>query len=101
MPCEKRHPLATQGAEYIRPRRLTKRRRQRHFLAVGHFGHVIQAAAADDSNLDLFHLLALSKGEVKILSAALQHRLDESLPVLLADVAGRHVGIVLEEDQIL
>ena len=56
VPRQKRDALAAQRAEQIRPGRLAERRRQRDFLAVGHLGHVVQAAAADDANLNVFHV---------------------------------------------
>jgi hypothetical protein len=55
VPREKRDAAAAQRPDQIRPRRLAERRGQRHFLAIGHAGHVVQAAAADDAYLDVFH----------------------------------------------
>ena len=54
---EKRDALAAQRAEHVRTRRIAERRRQRHLAAVGHLGHVVQAAAADDADLDSFHVV--------------------------------------------
>ena len=62
VPRQERDALAAQRAEHVRARRLAERRRQRHFLAVGHVGHVVQAAAADDADLN-----ALSMGVTRCL----------------------------------
>ena len=52
VPREKRDALAAQRAQQVRARRIAERRLQRPLLAVGQLGHVVQAAAADDANLD-------------------------------------------------
>ena len=59
VPRQKRDALAAQRAEQVRARRVAERRGQRDLLAVGDLGHVVQAAAADDADLDLFHRKAL------------------------------------------
>src|SRR5204862_2077541 len=55
MPRQERDALATQRAEQVRRRGLTKRRRHVHFLAVGHARHVVQAGPANDAYLRSLH----------------------------------------------
>ena len=52
VPRKKRHALSAQRAEHVRTRRIAKRRRQRDLVAIGDVGHVVQAAAADDADLN-------------------------------------------------
>ena len=59
VPGEERHPLAAQRGEHIGPRRLAKRRRQGLLFAIGELGHVVQAAATNDSDLHR-HQITLS-----------------------------------------
>ena len=56
VPRQERHALAAQRADDVRPGRIAKRRRDRLLFAVGQLGHVVQAAAADDSDLDTHRL---------------------------------------------
>ena len=62
VPGQKRHALAAQRAEHVGTRRVAERRRQRHLAAVGDLGHVVQTAAADDADLDLFHVCVVMAG---------------------------------------
>src|SRR4029434_1786886 len=51
VPGQERHPLAAQRREDVRTGWIAERRRQRLLVAIGELGHVVEAAAADDSNL--------------------------------------------------
>ncbi len=53
MPREKRDPLPAQRADQIRTRRIAEWGRQRLFFAVGQLGHVVQAAAANHTYLNV------------------------------------------------
>ena len=55
VPRQKRDAPSAQRADDVRTRRFTKRRRQRHLFAIGDGGHVVQAAATDDSDLNVVH----------------------------------------------
>ena len=59
VPCavarEKRHALSSKGADHVRTRRIAEWGRQRALFAVGQFGHVVQATAADDANSGMCH----------------------------------------------
>src|SRR6267142_2849357 len=52
----RRDALPAQRPEQVGARRLAKRRRHRHVLAIGDAGHVIQAGPADDANLRSKHI---------------------------------------------
>ena len=53
VPREKRDALPAKRASDVRPGRIAKRRRHHLLRAVGELRHVVQPAAADDSNLRL------------------------------------------------
>ena len=50
---QKRDPLAAQRADQVGTGRIAERRRDRPLFEVGQLRHVVQAAAADDSDLDV------------------------------------------------
>src|SRR5207237_603585 len=50
VPREERDALPAQRADHVRPGRIAERRGDLFFLALGQFGHVVQTAAADDSD---------------------------------------------------
>jgi hypothetical protein len=52
---QERDALAAKQAQQVRPGRVTERRGERDFPAISEVGHVVQAAAADDSNLSMIH----------------------------------------------
>ena len=52
VPREERHARPAERAGDVRPRRRPERRVDGQFVPVGEFGHVVQAAAADDADLD-------------------------------------------------
>jgi hypothetical protein len=56
MAREEGHPPSAQRAEQIGARRIPERRLERDVFAVGHAGHVVQAAAADDADLNSMHV---------------------------------------------
>ena len=56
---QKRDALAAQRRQRVRPGRIAKRRRQHVLLAIGELRHVVQAAAANDSNL-CSHVVSVS-----------------------------------------
>ena len=56
VPGEKRHALAAQRAEHVGTRWLAKGSGQGHLAAVGDLRHVVQTTAADDADLDSFHV---------------------------------------------
>ncbi len=59
---EKRNPLAAQRAQHIGPRWLAEGRGQRDLAAVGDLRHVVQTTAADDADLDSFHVCVVMAG---------------------------------------
>src|SRR5438128_754427 len=82
---------------YVPPRWTAERRLQRLLFAVGHFGHVVEAAAADDACLHLH-----AEPSPFIAPSQSDHGIDISFSILLfANVARRDVGIVFEQDEIL
>ena len=52
VPRKKRHTLAAKRADHVRGRRFAERRVDLPLFAVGQFRHVVQTAAADDTNAD-------------------------------------------------
>ena len=56
-PCRARNAtrLPRKRADDVRTRRIAERSRECTFFAVGQFGHVVQAAAADDANCGMRH----------------------------------------------
>ena len=55
VPRQERHSLAAQRADDVGARRVAKRRGQGHFGPVRHLGHVVQAAATNDPDANVFH----------------------------------------------
>ena len=54
---EKRDAFATQRPQHVRTGRLAKGSGEGDLAAVGDFRHVVQTAAADDADLDSFHVV--------------------------------------------
>src|SRR5687767_5547387 len=52
VPCQKRDTLAAQRADQIGTRRIAERSLERCLFPIGQLGHVVQAAAADDTYLN-------------------------------------------------
>ena len=64
---EKRHAAPAQRGQHVGTGRVAKRRLERHLLAVGQPGHVVQPAAADDPYLrphSVLSLVAKAQGHI-------------------------------------
>lgn len=91
MPRQKRDRNAIKFADYERIRRRTKRRLNRLFANIFQFRHLVKTAAADYSNLYVFHRV-IFKGQ---LSKELAN--GGVLTVLAGDMSQRFIKIVIKQ----